>query len=67
MKRLLLILMVLCLSCASICKADEYVSIKIFPEHVGVFTTVGKQQFVATGCSEDELQELVVDLIKIAQ
>lgn len=29
--------------------ANNFVRIKIFPEHVGVFTTVRKQQFVAFG------------------
>jgi hypothetical protein len=31
------------------CLAENFVSIKIFPEHVGVFTADGKQQFVAFG------------------
>jgi hypothetical protein len=31
------------------CFAGDYVRIKIFPEHVGVFTVDGKQQFVAFG------------------
>ncbi|MDD3813783.1 MAG: hypothetical protein PHZ02_03975 [Desulfocapsaceae bacterium] len=31
------------------CFAGDIVSIKVYPEHVGVFTTVGKQQFVAFG------------------
>jgi hypothetical protein len=33
--------------------AAEYTSIKIYPEHVGVFTTVGEQQFVAYGLPGD--------------
>lgn len=37
------------LSYSVACDAEEYTSIKIFPEHVGVFTTVGEQQFVAFG------------------
>jgi hypothetical protein len=33
----------------AVAAADNYSSIKIFPEHVGVFTADGKQQFVAFG------------------
>ena len=33
--------------------AAAFVRIKIFPEHVGVFTTVRKQQFVAFGIKAD--------------
>jgi len=36
-------------SSASLLKAAEYVAIEIHPKHVGVFTTDGKQQFVAFG------------------
>lgn len=42
-------LLVMLLSMAGSGLAAEFVSIKIFPEHVGVFTTVGAQQFVAFG------------------
>ncbi len=31
------------------CVAAQFVRIKMYPEHVGVFTTVRKQQFVAFG------------------
>lgn len=37
------------LSMAGSCFAAEIKSLKIYPEHVGVFTTVMKQQFVAYG------------------
>jgi hypothetical protein len=37
------------LSLGGNCVAADYVSIKIFPEHVGVFTADGEQQFVAFG------------------
>lgn len=37
------------LSMAGSCLAAEIKSLKIYPEHVGVFTTVMKQQFVAFG------------------
>jgi hypothetical protein len=43
------VLVVMFLSMAGSCLADEFVSIKLYPEHVGVFTTVMKQQFVAFG------------------
>ncbi len=43
------VLAVMFLSVADTCLADEFVSIKLYPEHVGVFTTVMKQQFVAFG------------------
>jgi len=33
--------------------AANFVRIKIYPEHVGVFTSVGKQQFVAFGFRAD--------------
>jgi len=33
--------------------AAEFTSIKIYPENVGVFTTVGEQQFVAYGLPGD--------------
>ncbi|MFH2122650.1 MAG: InlB B-repeat-containing protein [Pseudomonadota bacterium] len=36
-------------NCQAVDAADNYSSIKIFPEHVGVFTADGKQQFVAFG------------------
>lgn len=34
-------------------KAQNFVSIKMYPEHVGVFTTKGQQQFVAFGVTAD--------------
>ena len=34
--------------------ANDFVRIRIFPEHVGVFTTVRKQQFVAFGIRKDK-------------
>jgi len=43
------VLIVMFLSMAGSCLAGEFVSIKLYPEHVGVFTTVMKQQFVAFG------------------
>ncbi len=35
------------------CLSATFVRMKIFPEHVGVFTTDGKQQFVAFGYKAD--------------
>ena len=35
------------------CIAAQFVRIKMYPEHVGVFTTVKKQQFVAFGYKAD--------------
>lgn len=43
------VLVVLSILISGNCSAGEFVSIKLFPEHVGVFTTVMKQQFVAFG------------------
>ncbi|MBL4904126.1 MAG: hypothetical protein JKY62_15990 [Desulfocapsa sp.] len=40
-------------SMAVSCVAADYVAIKIYPEHVGVFTTVNKQQYVAYGVTAD--------------
>jgi len=42
-------LVVISLLISATCFAGEFVSVKIYPEHVGVFTTVMKQQFVAFG------------------
>ena len=44
---------VMIFSTAACCVAADYVAIKIYPEHVGVFTTVNKQQFVAYGVTEN--------------
>ena len=41
------LVLTLLLALGGTCSAAEYVSLKIFPEHVGVFTTDGEQQFVA--------------------
>ena len=35
--------------CEGVGNIDEFTRIKVFPEQVGVFTSVGKQQFVAIG------------------
>ena len=40
---------VVALTIAGNCFAGEIVKIKVYPEHVGVFTSVGTQQFVAFG------------------
>lgn len=48
------LLIVLCISAACIVSsssAAEYVSLEMHPQHVGVFTTDGRQQFVAYGVS----------------
>lgn len=37
--------------------AAEYVALEIFPEHVGVFTTDGQQQFVAYGVTASGARE----------
>ena len=36
--------------------AEEFVVLKIYPEHVGVFTSDGQQQFVAFGVRSDGSQ-----------
>lgn len=41
------------LSMSASCLAADFVGIKMYPEHVGVFTTVGTQQFVAFGIGAD--------------
>lgn len=41
------------LSTSGNCIAAAFVRIKMYPEHVGVFTTVKKQQFVAFGYKAD--------------
>lgn len=46
---LVLAMAVMLLSMSSNCLAEEYVAVKVYPEHVGVFTTDGVQQFVAFG------------------
>lgn len=43
----------LLLSMTGNCLAAAFVRIKMYPEHVGVFTTVRKQQFVAFGYKSD--------------
>jgi hypothetical protein len=43
------VLVVLSILISGNCSAGEFVKIVLFPEHVGVFTTVMKQQFVAFG------------------
>ena len=40
-------------SVAVSCTAADYTAIKIYPENVGVFTAVNKQQFVAYGIKSD--------------
>ena len=37
------------LSMSNSCLAADFVKIELYPQHVGVFTTVGTQQFVAFG------------------
>ncbi len=47
------LLFLLILSSNNLVFAKALVSIKVTPEHVGVFTSVGKQQFTATGVFSD--------------
>ena len=44
--------------------AASYVSLKIYPEHVGVFVTTGKQQFVAFGVTATGAQENITDKVE---
>lgn len=46
---MVLAMAVMLLSMAGSCFADEYVGVKVYPEHVGVFTKDGVQQFIAFG------------------
>ncbi len=46
---IVLAMAVMLLSMAGSCFAEEYVSVKVYPEHVGVFTKDGVQQFIAFG------------------
>ena len=48
-----LLVAILLLSMTGNCLAAAFVRIKMYPEHVGVFTTVRKQQFVAFGYMPD--------------
>lgn len=48
-----LLVAIVLLSMTGNCLAAAFVRIKMYPEHVGVFTTVRKQQFVAFGYKSD--------------
>ena len=48
-----LLIVMLLLSMSGNCLAAQFVKIRLFPEHVGVFTTVREQQFVAFGYKAD--------------
>lgn len=43
--------------------ADEFVRIKIYPENVGVFTSVGDQQFVAFGIAANGSTTNITDRV----
>lgn len=51
------------LSISGSCLAGEFVSVKLYPEHVGVFTTVMKQQFVAFGVDAAGLTTNITELV----
>ncbi|MBU0961319.1 MAG: hypothetical protein KKH60_07300 [Proteobacteria bacterium] len=46
---IVLAMAVMLLSMAGSCLAEDYIAVKVYPEHVGVFTTDGVQQFIAFG------------------
>lgn len=54
---------VMLLSMSASCLAAEYVKIKMYPEHVGVFTTVRTQQFVAFGIGADGKTTNITDKV----
>jgi hypothetical protein len=49
----ILVLAALLLSFGSSCLAADYVALKIYPEHAGVFIADGEQQYVAFGVKSD--------------
>jgi len=51
------------LSVSGNCLAADYDWIKIYPEHVGVFTSVGKQQFVAFGYTQSGNRTNITDQV----
>ena len=57
------VLVVLSLLISGTCSAEEYVRIRLYPEHVGVFTTVMKQQFVAFGINADGVSTNITEQV----
>ncbi len=51
------------MSLSGVSYAVEYVSIKLYPEHVGVFTSVMKQQFVAFGVTANGTSTNITELV----
>lgn len=51
------------LSMSNSCLAADFVSIQMYPEHVGVFTTVGTQQFVAFGLEANGNRTNITDQV----
>lgn len=53
----LALVLVTLFSMSNTCDAADYDWIKVYPEHIGIFTSVGVQQFVAFGYKNDGTRE----------
>ena len=51
------------LSMSNSCLAADFVKLELYPEHVGVFTTVGTQQFVAFGIEANGNRTNITDKV----
>lgn len=51
------------LSIAGSCVAANYVALEMYPQHVGVFTTDGVQQFVAFGVAADGSRQNITNQV----
>jgi hypothetical protein len=54
---------VMLLSFGGNCFAAEYVELKMYPEHVGVFTVDGQQQFIAFGIKSNGNRENITSQV----